>query len=217
VGIFLPQVWGWKASLAANRFAILNQSKMKKFIVITSSMLLLFACSKETDKELSAPGVVVQSIQSPQVVRAISGSISSTINTDPSIPPMQCTGDLPGLFLPDHFLNGNSLHLGVFISQQSTLHHESCNLSIAAMQLTASVSGQIAAANGDLIYYSGNDVIDVTNLLTGQGNTGTIQGTWTITGGTGRFDEASGSITINGLVNFTNGTFNAAFSGTISY
>ena len=190
---------------------------MKKFISIIISTMLLFACSKETTQETSIPGKDSQSVQNPQTTRVFSGNISSTFNLDPSIPPMECTGDLPGLFLPDHFLHGNAIHLGELNSQQSTLHHQSCNLSFATMQLTASVSGQIAAANGDLIYYSGNDVIDVTNLLTGQGTTGSIQGTWTITGGTGRFDEASGSFTISGIVNFNTGTFSAAANGTITY
>ena len=189
---------------------------MKKFIAIISSAILLFACSKEINQETPAAENLL-SIQNPQVLRVFSGSISSSINTDPSIPPMQCTGDLPGLFLPDHFLSGSAIHLGTFIAQESTLHHASCNLSFATMQLTASVSGQITPGNGDRIYYNGNDVIDVTNLLTGQGNTGSIQGTWTITGGTGRFDEASGTITINGLVNFTTGTFSASFTGAINY
>jgi hypothetical protein len=191
---------------------------MKKFSAIILSVLLLFACSKETNREISVPGDENQSVQNPQTTRTFSGSISSTLNLDPSVPPMLCTGDLPGLLLPDHFLHGTAIHFGELIWQESTLHHQSCNLSFSTRQLTASVNGQIAAANGDLIYYSGNDVIDVTNLLLGHPEQpGSIQGAWTITGGRGRFDEASGSLTINGSVNFITGTFSATVNGTITY
>jgi hypothetical protein len=190
---------------------------MRKFSTIIILVLLLFACSKEINRDAPVSGGTIQSVQNTQATRVFHANIFSTINADPSIPPMQCTGDLPGLFLPDHFLHGNATHLGELIWQQSTLHHQSCNLSFATMQLTASVSGQMAAANGDLVYYSGNDVIDVTNLLTGQGTTGSIQGTWTITGGTGRFEGASGSFTITGQVDFTTGTFSSTANGTITY
>jgi hypothetical protein len=49
----------------------------------------------------------------------------------------------------------------------------------------------MAADNGDLLYYTGNDEIDVLNLIAQTGTTGTITGVWTITGGTGRFDGAT--------------------------
>ena len=85
------------------------------------------------------------------------------------------------------------------------------------MLLTTNVSVELAAANGDIIYCSGNDVIDVSKLLTQTGTTGTISGTWTITGGTGRFNGASGSFTINGLVDFVTNTFNCECIGTVNY
>jgi len=190
---------------------------MKKLTAIILSAILFAGCSKDTDRETFIQGEPIQSVQTPQITRVFNGSFSSTINTDPGITPMQCTGDLPGLFLPDHFLHGNAIHMGQLIWEQSTLRHLSCNLSFSTRQLTASVSGQISAANGDVIYYNGNDVIDVTNLLTSQGITGSIQGVWNITGGTGRFEEASGSFSINGLVDFTTGTFSVVANGTITY
>jgi hypothetical protein len=190
---------------------------MRKFISVILSVVLLIACNKEKVSEPPAQVVADQSVQNPQTTKEFYGTISSTLNLDPSIPPMQCTGDLPGIFLPDHFLHGNAIHFGQLNGQESSLHHVSCNLSVPDRQLTASVSGQIVAANGDRIYYSGNDVIDITNLLTAQGTTGGIQGTWNITGGTGRFEDASGSFTISGLVNFITGTFSATASGTITY
>jgi hypothetical protein len=190
---------------------------MKKLSIIILSVSLLIACNKESGEMAvqSKAGV----IQTPEnaIPRVFKGNIYSELNLDPSIPPMACTGDLPGLFLPDHFLHGNMTHTGELIWEQSKLRHLSCNLSFVTRQLTASVSGQLATANGDLVFYSGNDVIDVTNLLTGGGPTGSIEGTWNITGGTGRFAGASGSFTINGTVDFTTGTFSCSANGTIIF
>lgn len=192
---------------------------MKKFSIISLSLMLLIACSKDSDQLASVQGEisVKPSTQKSQTSRVFKGNLFSTINLNPSAPPMSCTGDLPGLALPEHFMHGNATHMGELIWQQSTLIHTSCNLSFATMLLTTDVSGQLSASNVDLIYYSGTDVIDVTNLLTGAGTTGSIEGTWTITGGTGRFDGASGSITINGTVDFNTGTFSCAVNGTITY
>lgn len=188
---------------------------MKKLSVIILSTVVFLACSKNSDQVAKADNEIVS--QSAQVTRSISGQFQATVNPDPSIPPMPCTGDLPGLAAPAYFLHGSSTHLGEVIWQQSTLQHTSCNLSFATRQLTTSVSGQFAASNGDLLYYTGNDVIDVTNLLLGNGQPGTIQGTWTITGGTGRFEGVSGSITISGSVDFATLTFSFNGNGTITY
>ena len=85
------------------------------------------------------------------------------------------------------------------------------------MEMTNQGTGQIAANNGDLIYVSWNDTIDVSAVLTQTGTAGTIRGLWTITGGTGRFEDASGSFTINGPVDFATTSFQCQAVGIINY
>ncbi len=184
-------------------------------------LALFTACRQESEVLPSAIGL---SNENPsegrsgnEKSRPFKATLQSSLNTDPSIPLTLCSGDLPEFAIPDHFLAGNATHLGLLNADLSTLHHDDCNLSFATMTLTTSVAGQLAASNGDLVYYTGEDVIDVFNLLTGGGPTGTINGTWTITGGTGRFDGASGSFTISGPVDFATGTFSAEALGTITY
>jgi len=191
---------------------------MQKLTIIILSVLLFAACSKNPD-QLTTNGDenVLQSVQGAQVTREFRGQFQSSIDPDPSIPPTPCTGDFPGLANPGHFLHGNAIHLGEVIWQQSRLQDITCNLSFATMQLTTHISGQFAAANGDLIYYTGDDVFDVTNLVLQTGTTGTLQGVWTITGGTGRFAGATGSFTINGTASFVTFTFNFTAAGTITY
>ena len=191
---------------------------MKKLTIIL--LLVLFvACKKESAvAEINPQGQSnIQAIGKSPVTRPFRASLYSSIDPDPSIPPTACTGDLPGLANPGHFLHGHATHLGELNWQQSRLQDISCNLSAAAMQLTTTISGQFAAANGDLVYYTGNDVFDVTNLLLQSGTTGTLQGVWTITGGTGRFEGATGSFTVTGMASFITFTFSFEALGTITY
>jgi len=186
---------------------------MKTFSLI-SLALILFASCQQAD-ELATPANSKTIVERSQQARPFKATLQSSVN--PGNPLTECSGDIPGFAIPDHFLSGNATHLGLLNSELSTLHHDDCNLSFATATLTTSVSGQLAAANGDLLYYTGEDVINVISLLTATDTTGAIEGTWTITGGTGRFEDASGSFTISGTVDFITGTFNAKATGTITY
>jgi len=192
---------------------------MKKITTLALAVMFLAACSK--DNEIT-PGTTgsnnsTSGTQKSQVARSFSATLNATADTDPSIPPTSCSGDLPGFSAPDFLISGTSIHMGSINLQSSRLHHNSCDLSFTTALLTTNVSGQLSAANGDLIYYSGNDVVNVFSLLTQTGTTGDITGVWTITGGTGRFAGASGSLTINGVVDFATNSFSCECVGTINY
>jgi hypothetical protein len=71
------------------------------------------------------------------------------------------------------------------------------------------------AANGDQVFSSSHDVGCPTSQTTFH-----IAGSWTITGGTGRFDHASGTgtVSVNGVMtSSTSGTFSLSITGTIAY
>ena len=69
----------------------------------------------------------------------------------------------------------------------------------------------LVAANGDTLTITSQDVA----CPTGPGRYhGT--GRWTVTGGTGRFDSASGQGTYGGNADFTAGTFTITLTGTLS-
>ncbi len=189
---------------------------MKKLTLIFAALGFLMSCNTDSD-DLASPGIGMGESIIPRSTKVFHATLQSTLNLDPAIPFTLCSGDLPEFAIPDHFLSGNATHLGKLNAALSTLHHENCNISFATATLTASVSGQLTGANGDLIYYTGDDVIDIYGLLTGTSATGSINGNWTITGGTGRFNGASGSLTISGTVVYGSGTFSAEADGTINY
>ena len=157
-----------------------------------------------------------EAIDNIRKARPFKATLNAAVDINSLNPPTTCSGVIP-FAAPDFLLSGNATHMGQINAQLSRLHHVSCDVSIVTMLLTTNVSVELAAANGDIIYCSGNDVIDVSKLLTQTGTTGTISGTWTITGGTGRFNGASGSFTINGLVDFVTNTFNCECIGTVNY
>lgn len=186
---------------------------MKNVSLILLSLLFLVACNSSSD-ELVTPDGSTKITPRSQQSRAFRANLSGALNLESA--PTACSGVLP-LALLDYFISGNATHLGILNSDLSILHHDDCDLNIETMLLSTGVSGQLVGANGDLVYYTGEDVINVFNLLTGSGPNGPITGTWAITGGTGKFEGASGAITISGLVDFATLSFNALASGTITY
>ena len=99
--------------------------------------------------------------------------------------------------------SGNATHLGQYaISYEVEVNLET---------LGGEGSAQLVAANGDILY---------ANLLGQATPTGTtdvfnVVEEFTITGGTGRFANASGNFTLNREVNITTGVTSGTMNGTI--
>ena len=184
---------------------------MKNLTFIAFSVLLLAACQTSSD-EMVTPGATSSIAQRSNQPRTFHANLTGT--ADFTSTPTICSIEA-GIGVFDYAISGNATHLGNLIASASILHHETC--SISGLLLTTTVSGDLVASNGDLISYTGEDIIDITNFALNSGPNGPITGTWTITGGTGRFEDASGSFTISGLVDFTTFNFTAVADGTITY
>ncbi len=81
---------------------------------------------------------------------------------------------------------------------------------------TATEQDTYTAANGDSVFLTVHDTICPTSTP----NAFHLQGSFTVTGGTGRFTDASGSGTVQASVTFTSatsGTFSGTQTGTITY
>ena len=194
---------------------------MKKVHILTLAVMFLAACSKE-NSEISPASTEQTGLSSngnsakASVSRPFSATINASADANPNIPPTACSGDLPGFSAPDFLLSGTATHMGP-LGQISRLHHDNCDLSFTTALLTTHVTVTLEADNGDLVYCSGDDVVNVYGLLTQTSTTGSITGTWTITGGTGRFTGAGGSFNINGTVDFATNSFSCVCAGSITY
>jgi len=81
---------------------------------------------------------------------------------------------------------------------------------------TATEQDNYTGANGDSVYLTVHDTICPTSTP----GAFQLNGSFTVTGGTGRFVDASGSGTVSAAVTFTSatsGTFSGTQTGTISY
>ena len=179
---------------------------MKKITIFAVAIMLLTACKKDinemrSDAMVPADLTSKTNAESVQVTRPMKVDFYTTVNS--ASPNLTCT--LPGVPFAiansGYFLHGNATHLGLINSETSMGLDRSCNLNGSTFILSTTTAGQIVAANGDKITYTGNDAIDLNNVIFNGGTTAAITGLWTITGGTGRFAGATGSFTINGIVN----------------
>jgi hypothetical protein len=74
----------------------------------------------------------------------------------------------------------------------------------------------LTAANGDELHFSYTSTIDPADFFNGSGNL-YIVGACIVTGGTGRFSEASGTLIYTGVHNVYTSTGTVDFDGTIMY
>jgi hypothetical protein len=196
---------------------------MRKITIFVLTIMTFGACKKDskemhTDSEKDQASITIAA--KAKVSRPISVDFYSTVN--PGSPLLNCT--MPGVPFAiansGYFLHGHATHLGLINSETSMGLDGSCNLNASTFILSTTTAGQIVAANGDIITYTGNDAIDLNNIILHAGTTAAITGLWTITGGTGRFTDATGSFSINGIVDVAaigGPTFSITGEGTITY
>jgi len=111
---------------------------------------------------------------------------------------------------------GQATHLGK-VSESGSLSFDFDNFPVS---LGISATGTLTAANGDEVFFA-YDVTLTDTASPPQGTTYAESGSYTVTGGTGRFAGATGGGTISGTCvssfSSTTGTCNDTWKGTIGY
>ena len=104
------------------------------------------------------------------------------------------------------YLAGNFSHLGKIIPRKSTWN--ATTLSLTTEYYKAYIEGQLAAANGDLLFYSFTGTLDLTK--------NELCANVVYNGGTGRFKNCTGEAALTGYLNFDTGSFIMKVDGMIT-
>lgn len=101
---------------------------------------------------------------------------------------LNSNGSPPSVFVPANWrLEGTLTHLGLIDANASSAVFSNCTVNIVAgvpVTVTSQGSIHVVGANGDALFVAGVQTLEVATL--------NATGEWTITGGTGRFEGASG-------------------------
>ena len=130
--------------------------------------------------------------------------------SDTGGPLVDCGG---GLAAGDVSGPGTASHLGKTTFE---FHTVSCATDFGAATLTLVGSFTLTGANGDAISVDATAIFDLSELLAGTSPFGALDVTGSITGGTGRFAGATGSISATGVNDFSQGSGMFTLDGTTS-
>ena len=191
---------------------------MKKLLFIPLSILFFVGCQKEENFETKTQDdLLSQASKAPnKKARPISGNLNNAPN--PDAPPIICSGAFP--ISGQNFIYGNVSHLGL-LKSGTVGNALICDITNFPSALDPSLRGTITfneiwvAANGDKLF--SNSTIYIVGDPATQNATLTWTGSNIITGGTGRFEGATGSWEqLNGKF-FADGTATWSIKGEITY
>jgi hypothetical protein len=191
----------------------LKPKAMKKLMfVMLASLLIMFGCSKddpvmeENDNSVSSENLKCKPLELTLPLKVWFSSIP-----DFSTPPVQC---LPAEFGNvvvggGGWIKGFATYIGKVNVDNSPWSTTGCNFGPNPGQVTQYIQGKITGANGHYFLYSGHSTATFADA--------SLTGEMTINGGTGRFANATGTVTINGTVNFETGAATWTGRGTITF
>ena len=180
----------------------------KSIIVLLAFVALLFGCSEDTLLNDLAKSADENALQSEMV---------NANKKEPVTRPFKLRGS--GTFAPmnepcDSGLlqllvagSGNATHFGLFNVEITYC----TNPPVGSIHI---LNGTLTAANGDKIFFYSNNLINIGDSGLDDGGLFTI---YHITGGTERFNQASGDFKLYGIVDFENGVYSNYGEGEITY
>ncbi len=186
---------------------------MKKLLFISLAILLIAGCQKEMNSDNKAQNDVLSQTNTAtkKQARPLSGDLNNA--PVPNAPPVICSDLFP--ISGQNFLYGNVSHMGK-LNSGSLGTAQVCNVTgFDPLSATISYTEVWVAANGDKVF--SNTIIYIVGDTETGGTTGTWTGSGIITGGTGRFDGATGKWDFSNTRFFADGTSTWSISGEIIY
>jgi hypothetical protein len=161
------------------------------FLMMTA-LLLLFACKDNNG------------------VETITMEVAFSASPNTTLPPVQClptnvaTQYLPG----GGWITGTATGVGTVNKDASPYIITGCIFGPNAGQLTETLSGRITGEKSDYFYYTGTVIVTFA--------TGTLTGEILVDGGTGKYKNAKGIVTITGTVDFVTGAVSWTGKGNVT-
>lgn len=160
--------------------------KSLKFLVI--AFFVLAGCSDDFIEE-PLPEMTDEDLKCGRLEKTITLIHFARLSaeTDFSIPPVPCVPEQAGVVLGGGgWISGYANFLGKVNRDESTFVRESCFLGPGPTQVTTISTGQMVGMRGDKYFYTTEYVADMATM--------TFEGTVTIDGGTGIFEDATGEV-----------------------
>ena len=164
--------------------------------LLFTSLMTLFSCSKDV---VNDDNVV---LKKANVDIPMKGEVCMSNNPDIPKLPVEGTpvGPLPELFMSGGaWFSGHMTHMGELQSQSSmtglNAHIDIVSLSMGKVVFVALYTAILVGDNGDFFTLLANIRIDVTDQ-----DYKVITGDWTITGGSGKFENAVGGGLLSGIL-----------------
>ena len=178
-----------------------------KLMFALAFLILAFLGCEQSEALL--PFDTNQELKSTETVQMVpfKGKLISA-PTSPALIP--CNDPVTGAVFPlpiNNSVSGNATHLGKLDAMTSTVTVVSCSFDAIAMELTANLDFVFMNKKGDGVTFSGQSVITAA---------GPSSGNYTITGGFGKFDGATGWLMTSGVADLTTGTTDFSVDGYIT-
>jgi len=166
------------------------------FLTVATLMFIFNGCNKDAFFDESSDVV----LKKANVPVPFKGEICKTNNDDVPLMPVEGTpfGQIPALYVTgESWLSGNLTHMGK-LSEESYMVAISAALDKSALSqgkliIAAIYEAHAFAANGDEVISLSKISIDATDR-----NNWILSGEYTVTGGSGRFENAAGSGVLSG-------------------
>lgn len=175
---------------------------MKKsvfLLIVSIAFLFSFANNTRTDENRDLTKAKVP-VPMKGIVCMQDNALRMPVGNTPVIDPKTGKVLVPALDLAAFaVLTGQSTHMGIFKAGSSmtgvSAEIDLNELAHHKIVITGDYKGRLTGANGDYIDFVSSIVIDATDP-----SNRAITGTFTLTGGSGNFENASGSGVLNGII-----------------